>query len=83
MAVGAVTRFVPPLTNNIAGRSQLAAGAVTVSLPEIKETSLVFLANNSAAATGAQRAVITAGTGFVITSGVGGDTGFVAWWVVI
>jgi hypothetical protein len=53
-------------------------------MPTITENSLVFLTGNDAAATGAMRAVITANTGFVITSLVGaGDTGFVAFMVII
>lgn len=84
MAVGAVTQQILPVTNIQIGRTVLVAGAATVALKEITENSLVFLTGNDAAATGAMRAVITAGTGFVITSLVGaGDTGFVAWMVVI
>jgi len=84
MAVGAVTQRILPVTNVIVARVQLTAGAATVSLPQITENSLVFLTGNDAAATGAMRVVITAGTGFVITSLVGaGDTGFVAYMVII
>ncbi len=84
MAVGAVTQRILPVTNVIVARVQLTTGAATVSLPQITENSLIYMSGNDAAATGAMRAVITAGTGFVITSLVGaGDTGFVAYMVVI
>lgn len=84
MAVGAVTQRELPLTQIIIGRQVLITGTATVDLKQITENSLIFLTGNSAAATGALRAVITAGTGFVVTSLVGaGDTGFVAYMVVI
>ena len=84
MAVGAVTQRILPVTNVIVARVQLTTGAATVSLPQITENWVIFMSGNDAAATGAMRAVITAGTGFVITSLVGaGDTGFVAYMVVI
>jgi len=84
MAVGAVVQQILPPTNVQIGRTQLTTGAATIALKEITENSLVFLTGNDANATGAMRAVITAGTGFVIASLVGaGDTGFVAWMVII
>lgn len=84
MAVGLVADRVCPLTNIHIGRIQLTTGAATVAFKEITEDSLVLLTGNSALATGALRAVITAGTGFVITSLVGAaDTGFVAYMVII
>lgn len=83
MAVGAVTQQVLPVTNVQIGRSQLSGGAATVALKEITENSLVFLSGNDANVDGALQAVITAGTGFAIASSTGGDSGFVAWMVVI
>lgn len=84
MAVGAVTARALDLTNIIVGRSKLTAGASIVALPQITDNSLIFCTGNDAAATGAMRAVITSGTGFTITSLVGaGDTGYVAWLVVL
>lgn len=84
MAVGAVTQRELPVTQVIIGRQALIAGAATVGLKQITENSLIFLTGNDAAATGALRAVITAGTGFVVTSLVGaGDTGEVAYMVIL
>ena len=84
MAVGAIAQQILPTTNVIIGRVQLTTGAAIVAMKQITENSLVFLTGNDAAATGAMRAVITAGTGFTITSLVGaGDTGFVAFLVII
>jgi hypothetical protein len=84
MAVAAVTQQPIPVTEVFIGRVQLTTGSATVAFKRITQDSLVFLTGNDAAATGAMRAVITAGTGFVITSLVGaGDTGYVAYMIVI
>jgi hypothetical protein len=84
MAVASVSQRELPLTQIIVGRQILVTGAATVSLKQITENSLIFLTGDDAAATGTLRAVITAGTGFVVTSLVGaGDTGYFAYLVVI
>ena len=84
MAVTTVVKQVMPVTNCLVGRDTMAAGSLTVALPQITEESLVFVCGNSAGVTGALRAVITAGTGFVVTSLVGaGDAGLVGWCVMI
>lgn len=84
MAVSTLTARGLLLTNVIVGRDTMAAGSLTVALPTITENSLVFPASNSTGVTGALKTVITAGTGFVVTSLVGaGDAGLVAWMVVI
>jgi len=61
----------------------LVAGAATVALKQITDNSLVFLSGDDANVDGILQAVITSGTGFVVTSSVGGDIGFVAYMVVI
>lgn len=83
MAVGEITARGVPLTNMVCGRSQLAAGTVSVALPTITDNSLIFLSGNNANVDGVVQAVITSGTGFVITSQTGGDVGFVSWLVII
>jgi hypothetical protein len=83
MAVGAVVQQILPSSNVQCGRVQLTGGAATVALKEIKDTSLVFLTGNDANVDGACQAVITAGTGFAIASSTGGDSGWVAYMVVI
>lgn len=84
MAVTTVVKQPLPVTNTLVGRDTMAAGSLTVTLPQITEESIVFACGNSAGVTGALRSVITAGTGFVVTSLVGaGDAGLVAWMVVI
>lgn len=83
MAVGAVSQRALPLTQIIVGRQVLVAGAATVALKQITDNSLVFLSGDDANVDGILQAVITSGTGFVVTSSVGGDIGFVAYMVVI
>lgn len=83
MAVGAVTQRPLDLTNIIVGRDKLTAGTVTVSLKQITDNSLVFMSGDDANVDGVCQAVITSGTGFVITSQTGGDAGYVAWMVVL
>lgn len=83
MAVGAVTIQPLPVTDVVIGRSQLSGGTVSVTLKSINDNSLVFCQGNDANVTGVLKVAITSGTGFSITSTVGGDTGFVAWMVVI
>jgi hypothetical protein len=84
MAVSTLSARPLPTTDVIIGRGLSAAGSLTVALPAITEDSLVFVTNNAAAATGALRVVITAGTGFVVTSLVGaGDSGVIAWMVIL
>lgn len=83
MAVGTLSKRPLPVSNVIIGRSTLVAGTVDVDMNEITEDSLVFVSGNSAAVTGVLSVVITAGDKFSITSSVGGDTGVVAWMVVI
>ncbi len=84
MAVSTLSQRILPVNNIVIGRGLMAAGSLTVALPAISEDSLVFLCGNADAATGALRAVITAGTGFVVTSVVGaGDSGVVAWIVIL
>lgn len=83
MAVGAVTQQPIPVTEMFTGRQVLVAGAATVAFKRITQDSVVLVSSNSLTATGAYTVVITAGTGFVITSSVGGDTGFVGYTVII
>ena len=83
MAVGAVTTRQAPLTNIKVGRTKLTGGTVNVSLKQITAASVVLVSGNDASATGAYTVVITAGTGFSITSSVGGDAGFVGWAVFL
>jgi hypothetical protein len=83
MAATTVSARELPLTETIVGRSKLTGGTVSVALKGITENSLVYVSGNTSTATGAYTVVITAGTGFSITSSVGGDAGYVAWMVVI
>jgi hypothetical protein len=83
MAVATVTMRNVRLTMMRAGRSKLTAGAVSVSLKEITEESLVFLSGDDANVDGALQCVITEGTGFAIASSEAGDAGYVAWLVIV
>jgi precorrin-6B methylase 2 len=83
MAVGAVSQRELPLTQIIIGRQVLIAGSATVALKQITDNSLIFVSGDDANVDGILQTVTTNGTGFVITSSVGGDVGFVAYMVVI
>jgi len=83
MAVGAVSTRQAPLTNVKIGRSKLTGGTVSVSLKQITANSIVLVSGNDGSVTGILTVVITAGTGFSITSSVGGDAGFVGWAVFL
>jgi hypothetical protein len=83
MAVGAVTQQPLPVTECFIGRQVLVGGAATVAFKRITQESIVLASCNSALATGALSIVITPGTGFVVTSSVGGDVGFVGYMVII
>ena len=83
MAVGALSQRILPPANMQIGRSKLTAGTVSVAFPGVTDNTLVFASGNDAAVTGILTIVVTAGTGFSITSSVGGDTGYVAWVVVL
>lgn len=83
MAVTTVTSQSLPATNIICGRSKLTAGAVSVSVPQITDSSLVFLSGDDANVDGALQAVITTGVGFAVASSTGGDAGYVAWLCVL
>lgn len=83
MAVGAVTQQPLPVCETFIGRQVLVAGAATVAFKRITQDSIVLVSCNSATATGILVVVITAGTGFVVTSSVGGDVGFVGYMIII
>ena len=83
MAVAVVTAQPAPLTETYIGRTKLAGGTVNVALKHITEDSVVIVSGNDAAVTGILVVVITAGTGFSVTSSVGGDAGYVGWAVYV
>jgi len=83
MAIGTVSDRSLPLTNVHVGRVKLTGGTVAVALPGITDNSLLFVSGNGSGVTGFLTTTITAGTGWAVTSSVGGDAGFVSYMVVI
>ncbi len=83
MATGAVTQRAATEANMIQGRSKLAGGTVTVGFKQATDSTVILASGNDGSVTGILTIVITAGTGFTITSSVGGDTGFVGWLAIV
>ena len=83
MAVAGVTPQPIPVTETYVGRTQLAGGTVNVAFKHITEDSVVIASGNDAGVTGILTIVITAGTGFSITSSVGANAGWVGWLVIV
>ena len=65
------------------GTATLVAGTVTVALPSVTANSLVFVTRTlNGGTTGTIQAVVTAGTGFVLTSSSALDTSTVGYVVI-
>lgn len=81
--------FIKEGSNATMGTATLVAGTVTVSTTKVTTSSRIFLTGMSAGAglatwgsLTADEAKITAGTSFVIESGLVTDTRKVRWWIV-
>jgi len=64
---------------SVVSTATLASGTATVANTSVTANTLVFPSSQSATVTGALRAVVTAGTGFTITSSNASDAGLVAY----
>ncbi len=84
MSLATVTQQPIPVTETFIGRAYMTAGTVTVPFKRITQDSIVIATSNDPTATGAIRAVPTAGVGFVLTSLVGfADNGYIGYMVII